>query len=263
MGFIKEEYQFRLLHIPFFGQSFKQFRKHPEQETGIQFRILHQFHTIQNIHHALAVFVASHPVCHIQSRFAEEQVAALIFQRQQCTGNTAQRLGGDIAVIHRKFLFMFIYIADHCPEVFHIDQFQTFVIGNAEDDIHYAFLGRCQVKNTGQKVGAHIGNGDTHIDVPESYRIPFIGKRISDTEFIDSFFHAFVLFAGGTQTRNIPFCVAKEHRHPCIGEGFRHDLHGNGFTCTAGTGNQTMTIRHIQRQDNSVLICQTQINIVI
>ena len=269
MGFIKEKYQFGFIHIPFFGQGFKQFRQHPQQETGIQFGILHQLHAVQNIYHTLAVFITAHPVCHIQSRFPEEQIAALIFQRQQRAGDTAQGLGRDIAVFYGKFLLMLIHIADHGSQVFQIDQFQTFIIGNTEQDIHDPFLCRCQVKDSGQKIGTHIGNGDTNgmasllINIPEGNGIAFICKRISDTEFIDPFFHAVILLAGGTQTGNIALGITEENRHPCIGEGFCHHFHGNGFTGTASTCHQTVTVCHIQRQDNSAFICQTQINIVI
>ena len=83
MGLVKEEHQLGLIQIAGFRQALEQLREHPQQETGVQRGVLYQLDAVQHIDHAASLGVGTHPVLNLQRRFTEEQLPALLLQRQQ------------------------------------------------------------------------------------------------------------------------------------------------------------------------------------
>ena len=84
VGFVEEEDHLREFHVPDFGHLVVDFGEEPHQEGGIQLRLEHQLVGCQDVHHPTASF-GLQQVVNVESRFAEETVAALFGQRQQGT----------------------------------------------------------------------------------------------------------------------------------------------------------------------------------
>ncbi|MNF02021.1 hypothetical protein D3C80_2011130 [compost metagenome] len=79
MRFVKEEHNLGFLQIARFRQLFIEFRKHPQQAGGVEFRHLIELFGAQDVDDPFAVTVGTHPVFDIQHGFAEEMLCALLF----------------------------------------------------------------------------------------------------------------------------------------------------------------------------------------
>ena len=121
MGLVKEKHQLGLVHIAGLRQALEQLRQHPQQEAGVQRGILHQLNAVQHVDHAPAVGVGAHPVTDIQGRFAEEQVAALLLQRQQRPEDGRYGLRRDVAVAHHVLDAVLVHIGQHGPQILQVD----------------------------------------------------------------------------------------------------------------------------------------------
>ena len=216
----------------------------------------------------MAFVVRADPVADVQSRLSQEQVAAFRLQREKGALDAAERLLGDVAVLGDELLFMLSHIGQHGVQIFQVDQFQSVVVRDAENDVQDAFLCGREIQDPGQKTGSHIGNGGADrmtlltVDIPEGNGVGAIGKIITDPELVDAFFHALVLLAGADQTGNISLDIAEEYGNAGIGEGFREDLHGDGLSGTAGTGDEAVAVADIQAHVDAFAIGKTDIDSV-
>ena len=68
-------------------------------------------------------------VVDVEHRFAEEFVAALLFEREQTALDRADRGGGDVAVARREIALVVADELDHRTQIFEIDQQQVVVVG--------------------------------------------------------------------------------------------------------------------------------------
>ena len=269
VSLIEEEHQLGLVQIAGLRQILEQLRQHPQQETGVQGGVLHQLDAVQHVDHAMSVGVGAYPVPDVQRRFAEEQVAALLLQRQQRPEDRRHGLGGDVAVGHHVLRAVLVHVGQHGPQILQVDQQQAPVVGNAEHDVQDPLLRRSQPQNAAQKLRSHIADGGADgmsallIDIPEGGGVCFIGKGIADTEFVDALFHALVADAGRADTRHIALYVAQEHGHARIGKGLGHHLHGNGLAGAAGAGDQAVTVAHVQGQLHPLSVRQTHIDLAV
>ena len=89
---VEEEHEFGLGKIAGLRQKLVDFAEHPQQKHGVHLGRCHEFRSVQNVHGALTRIVGHEPISDIQRRFAEEDVAARIFQGEQRTLNGANRL---------------------------------------------------------------------------------------------------------------------------------------------------------------------------
>ena len=107
MSFIEKEYQLGFRRIAHFRKLLEQFRQHPEQERGIEPRVLHQLVGDQNVDHAPAVTVGPHEILQIERRLTEKFVRTLIFQHQKLAQDATDRLLGNISVLRGQFRGVF------------------------------------------------------------------------------------------------------------------------------------------------------------
>ena len=82
MSFVKEENHFGFIQIACFRHHFVELGKHPQQEGGVEQRMLEQFGSMQQVDNAAAVFCHSKPVLDIKCRFTEENIRTLVLQTQ-------------------------------------------------------------------------------------------------------------------------------------------------------------------------------------
>ena len=269
MGLVKEEHQLGLIQIAGFRQALEQLREHPQQETGVQRGVLYQLDAVQHIDHAASLGVGTHPVLNLQRRFTEEQLPALLLQRQQRPEDGSHRLGCDVAVGHHILGAVLVNVGQHGPQVFQIDQQQALIVRDAEHNMQDALLGRGQSKNTGQQLRPHFADGGADgvtallINIPESGGIAAIGEDIPQAEFVNALLHPLAALTGGADTGHIALDVAQEHRHACVRKGFRHHLHGDGLSRTAGTGDQAVTVAHVQAHFHPLIVRQTHVDLAV
>ena len=269
MGLVKEEHQLGLVQIAGFRQALEQFGEHPQQEAGVQRGVLYQLDAVQHIDHAASLGIGTHPVLNLKRRLAEEQFPALLLQRQQRPENGSHGLGCDVAVGHHVLGAVLIDVGQHGPQVFQIDQQQALIVRDAEHNMQDALLGWGQPKDAGQQLRPHFTDGGADgvtallIDIPESGGIAAIGKGIPQAEFVDALLHPLAALTGGADTGHIALDVAQEHRHTCVRKGFRHHLHGDGLSRTAGTGDQAVTVAHVQAHFHPLIVRQTHVDLAV
>ena len=160
-----------------------------------------QLLTFQDVHHAPAVFAPFNPVRQNQVGFTEEQIATLVLQTEQSTLNGTDRLRSNVAVGQLIFLGIGAYMLHHGPQVLQINEHQALVVGDPEDDPQDAGLGLIQIQQTGQQLGAHLGDGSADIeallavDIPEGDRVGFV-LEIAQTHGVDAAADVLVFGAG-------------------------------------------------------------------
>ena len=81
MRFVEEEHQLRLLRIADFRQMLKQLRQQPQQEHGVELRLIDKLIRRQQIDDAVTVLIGLHQVIDIKHRLAKELIRTLAFQR--------------------------------------------------------------------------------------------------------------------------------------------------------------------------------------
>ena len=262
---IEEKYQARLVQVAGFRQTFEQLRQQPQKESGVQRRILHQFHRVQHVNHAPALGISADPILNIQSRLSEEQVAALLLQRQQCPQDGRHRLRRNVSVGHHVFRAVLAHVVQHDSQILQVGQQKALVIGDAEHDVKDAFLHICQTQNPAEKLRPHLADGDPDgvtallIDIPEGGRIFPVSKSLPKAETVDALLHILRALPRCTDARHISFYIAHEHRHARIGKGFRHHLHGDRLAGTAGAGNQPVAVAHFQHHFHPLVPRQAHI----
>ena len=89
---VEEEHKLGLRKVTDLGQKLVDFAEHPQQKHGVHLRRRHELRRVQDVHRALLRIVGHEPISDIQRRFAEEDVAARIFQGEQRALNGANRL---------------------------------------------------------------------------------------------------------------------------------------------------------------------------
>ena len=269
VGLVKEEHQLGPVLVPRLRQLLKELGEHPQQEGGVEGRVLDQLDAAKDIHHPLAVRGVAHPVVDVQVGLPEEEVAPLPLQRQQSAQNAAQRLGGNVAVGGGKLVLVVAHIAQHGPQVLHVQQQKAVVVGDLEDDLQHPLLGGGEAQDAAQQAGAHVGDGAPHrvahllVDVPKGHRVALVRKGVPQAELVDALLHPLALCARLGQTGHVPLYVAEEHGYPRVGEGFGHHLHGDGLARSAGSGDETVAVSHFEGQVDPSLVAEAQIKISI
>ena len=78
MRLVKEEHQLGLLGIAHLGETFEEFREHPEEEGRIKLRRTEQLVGGKDVDDSVPPVVGLNQIVEIQSRFAEKLVSALL-----------------------------------------------------------------------------------------------------------------------------------------------------------------------------------------
>ena len=181
MRFVKEEDHPGLVQIAHFRQTLVDFAEHPEHEGGIHGGIAEKTVCSQYVDRAAPGFILGEPVFDLQGRFAEETVAALIFQNGNGSLDGTDGRGGDIAVLERITGAVFAGVLQNGFQVPDIQEQHAFIIGNVENDVKNAGLGFIQAEHAPEKNRTHFRDGGAHrvslftVQIPE--RDGILGKR--------------------------------------------------------------------------------------
>ena len=136
---------------------------------------MEKLRAMQQVNHAAAIFVCCEPVLDVERRLTEEGVGALVLQTQQCTLDSTDALGGDVAVLRFELGGVVTDVLHHAAQILEVEQQKALVVSNAENDAEYAGLRIVELQQACQKVRSHLGDGCAHrqtffaINIPEGY----------------------------------------------------------------------------------------------
>src|SRR5262249_37234983 len=177
MRLIEEEHELRLVEVANLRQVLEQLRQQPQQEGGVNARTLHEPVGSEDVDRAVASGIDHHEVGQLERRLAEEPITALLFQLQQSALNRTDTCAADIAVDRRQLLCVVSDKSKHRPQVFEVEQQQTFVIRDFEDQRKHAGLDLVEIEKAREQQRADIGDRGAHRmtlrteQVPEDRRI--------------------------------------------------------------------------------------------
>jgi len=89
---VEEEYELGLLEVALLRQRVKELREHPQQEHRVDLRALDELGGVEDVHVALPVRGAREPVGEVEVRLAEEDVTALVLDRDELAQNGSHGL---------------------------------------------------------------------------------------------------------------------------------------------------------------------------
>ena len=253
MGFVEEENELGLVEVAGFRQLLEKFGQHPEQEGGIECRRLNELVGGKDVDDAAPVFIDFHQVVDVEHRFAEEDIAALLFQRQQTALDGADGGRGDIAVFGGEVLGVVADVLDHGAQVFQVEQHQSLIVGNLEHQLQHATLRVVEVEQAREEQRPHVGNsgadGNAALteDIPEGHGIG-VGGKAFQAKLGDAFQQLFGGRASGAHAGQVAFDVRHEDRHARVGKAFGHRLQGDCLAGTGGAGDQAVAVGHLRQQ---------------
>src|SRR5262249_42690230 len=159
MRFVEEEHQLWFLGIANLGQSLEELGQHPKQKGCVEFRCVDEFVGSKNVDDAPSFRVRLHHIVEIERRFAKEVITALLFERQQRTLDGSDAGRRDVAVLGFELSCVITDMLQHRAQVFEIEQQETVVVGNFENESQHSALSFIELEQPRHEQGAHIGNG--------------------------------------------------------------------------------------------------------
>src|SRR5690606_4499867 len=135
MRFIEEEYKLGLVEVTHFRQMLKQFRQHPQQESRIQARRVHQLVRRQYVDHSFTVGIGLQQIFDVEHGFAEEAVTTLLIHRNQTTLNSTDTRSGNIAVFGFEIGSVVTDILQHRTQILAIQQQHALIICDLESQL--------------------------------------------------------------------------------------------------------------------------------
>ena len=246
VGFVKEEDELRLLAVADFREVLEQLGQHPEEEAGVEARVVHQRVGDQDVHHATTVR-RLHQVIDVEHRLAEELRAPLVLELQEAALDRTDAGGGDIAVPGAHLGGVVADELQHRPEVCQVEQEQAVVVRDPERHREHPFLRFVQVEQAREEQGSHVGDrGPDRMPllaehVPEGHGTAGpLGRR--KAELLQSRRQFFCRRAGHGDAAQVALGVGEEDRHADAREVLGEDLEGNGLPGTGGAGDASVPV---------------------
>lgn len=144
-------------------------------------------------------------------------------------------------------------VLGHGAQIFEVQQQQTLVIGDAENNLQYAALHLIQVQQSRQQQRPEIGDGGANRmaflaeDIPQHHRIA-LRMPVGDADFRQPLLQLFAGLASHRHAGQIAFNVSHKDRHAAGGERFSQFLQRNGFTGAGRAGDQAVAVGHLRQQ---------------
>jgi hypothetical protein len=146
-------------------------------------------------------------------------------------------------------------ILQHGAQVLEIDEQESVVVGDLEDQTEDPALDVIEFEQTAEQQRPHLGDGASRRvpllaeDVPESDRatLPLPGF-FADPQHLQPLSDLGIFPARLADAGQIPLDVGHEDRHPAAAEVFGQHLHGNGLTGSGGSGDQAVAVGHLRQQ---------------
>ena len=166
---------------------------------------------------------------------------------QQAPLNGPDAGGADVAVFGGELFGVVSHILQHGPQVFHVQQQQTLVIGDLEHEVQHPGLGVVQAQHAGQQQGPHVRDGGPHWmalfakDVPQGGGAGHgLGQcQAAVLEHGGQFFADLATLADAGQ---VTFDVGHEDRHTQARKVLGQGLQGHGFAGAGGACDQAVAV---------------------
>ena len=194
-----------------------------------------------------------HEVFDVEHGLTKELVPALRLNLHQAALDSPDAGGADVAVLGGELLGVVTHVAQHGPQVFHVQQQQVVVVGDFEHQVQHPGLGVVQAQHAGQQQRPHVGDGGAH-------RVTLLAKHIPDCGGAGHGlrqFNASVLEHGGQFFANfahladagqVAFDVGHEDRHPHARKALCQGLQGHGFAGAGGPSDQAVAVGEARQQ---------------
>jgi hypothetical protein len=254
VGLVEEEDQPGLVLVADLGQGLEQFRQQPEQEGGIEPGRIDQPVGGQHVHRAAPPGVLAHQVGQVQGRFAEERLAALLFQHQEPAQDGPHRCRGDVAVSGAQFGRAFGDEIQQRPQVLEVEDQQVLVVRHPEGEIEHRFLGVVEFQQPGQQQGAHLGHRGAHRMALFPEQVPEDGGEAGKADVVQAdgtgpLGQEGLGLARQGDARQVALRVGDEDRYPGGGKAFRQKPQRDRLAGSGGARDQSVAVRLSQIQD--------------
>ncbi len=252
MSLIEEEAELRLGQVADFGKHREQLREQPQQERGIEPRILHQLVGGENVDVAAAVAIGADEVRQRQRGLAEEIVAALVLQHEQLALDGADGRLRHVAVLHRELGSVIGDVGEHRAQILEIEDRKPLLVGDAEADVEHALLHLVEVHQPREQQWPHLGDGGAHRvtlsaeQVPEDHR-ELIGL-VGEAERLGAADESLLGLAALRDPRKIALDVGGKDRHTGAREALRQHLQGHRLSGAGCAGHQPVPVGERERQ---------------
>ena len=164
----------------------------PQQEGGVETRVLHQLVGCKNVDDAAAVAVGAHHVFELECRLAEELGAALVLQHQKLALHRANGRRRNVAVLRADLFCILRQVSEKLTQILKIDQplvlgvaRPEFIVRETERNIDDAFLHVVEIEHARDQQRAHLEDG-------RADRMPLLAEQVPEHhgKFIGLIFEA-------------------------------------------------------------------------
>ena len=153
---------------------------------------------------------------------------------------------------------MLAHIGHHGTQVLQVEQQKPLVIGNVEDDVEHALLHICELEQTPQQHGAHLGDGRAHghalfaVDIPEAHGAG-VEIVVLDAELGQARHDLFSTLAGNGHARDVAFDVSQKRGDAGIGKALRQRLERDRLAGARSAGDEAMAVGHVGIQEDGLV----------
>ena len=257
MRLVEEEDQARLVGIADLRQFLEQFRQQPQQEGGIERRVLDDAGRVHDIDLAAAIGAGAHHVVEVECRFAEEILQPLAAQHQQTALDGADRCRGDIAIGLAQLGAALGNMHQKGAQILEVEQKQVLVFRQLEGDIEHTFLGVIEIEHAREQQRPHLRDRGAQRmtarpeHIPEHAgrgRVGVILKpdRLGARDQLGVKLGAFT--ARGGHAGQIALHIGDEDRNAGIGKALGEDLQRYRLAGAGGAGDQAVPIRALEQE---------------
>src|SRR3954453_10647040 len=101
-------------------------------------RTAHQLVGREDIHDAATGTIRLDKIIELKRRFAKKMATALLLQRKQVALDGANARGGNVSILCLKIRGVFAHVLQDSPQVFHVEQQQSLIVGDLEHQVEHA-----------------------------------------------------------------------------------------------------------------------------
>ncbi len=244
----KKKTSFGFGRSPTSGRSLPELGQHPEQERGIETRLLHQLVGRENADDAAAVRRDAHEILDVERGLAEELPGALLLEHEQAALNGADRGGGHVAVLRDQLFRALGHVGKDGAEILEVEDRDLLVGGDAEGDVEDAFLHLRQLEHAREQQRSHVEDGGTDgmavgaEHVPENGGIGALLPVAAEADFGRALDEEILGLADGGDAGQVTFDIGGEDRDAGGGEALGQDLQRDRLAGAGCAGDQAMPV---------------------
>ncbi len=258
VGLVEEEDELGFIEVAGLGEVLEELGEEPEEEGGVELGGLHEAVGGEEVDDAAAGGgVGVEEVGDVEGGLAEEEFATLAGELDEAALDGADGGGGDVAVLLLEGGGVFADVLEGGLEVFKIEEQEAVVVSDFEDEVEDAGLDVVEVEDAGEEERPHLGDGGADgmallaEDVPEGDGGGF-ELEAGEIEALEAGVEFGAGGAGLGDTGEVAFDVGGEDGDADAGEGFGHDLEGDGFAGAGSSGDEAVAVGHAGEEGQGI-----------